>query len=137
MWHRKLPFSFACLCGRLTGEIPDYLSKMMDLLYLALQDNIFFGAIPDDFLSIIRDDRLEVQNNYLTGFVKAKLETFDYLNLRNNCLVGYEQQKTECDVCGISPNPCTLLDQYPSRCISIAYGKFYCQDKIERSIEVN
>ena len=126
MW----PYSFAC--GRLTGEIPDYLSKMMDLLYLALQDNNFFGAIPDDFSSIIRDDRLEVQNNYLTGFVKAKLETFDYLNLRNNCLVGYEQQKTECDVCSLSPNPCALLDQYPSRCIFVAYGKFDCQYKTQK-----
>jgi hypothetical protein len=78
--------------ARLSGPIPPGIGRLLNLVYLNLQDNELDGAIPPEIGSCSMLQTLSLSNNRLTGSIPAticKLRDLQKLYLMNNQLEGF------------------------------------------------
>lgn len=73
----------------LSGEIPEFLFSLPDMVRLNLGHNNFSGAIPLEFNKLARLRTLYLENNQLSGSIPGlNLENLEQFNVSNNLLNG-------------------------------------------------
>ncbi|KAJ0967197.1 hypothetical protein J5N97_024114 [Dioscorea zingiberensis] len=77
--------------NRLSGEIPQELSKLHGLRFLNLSNNLFNGKIPENIGDMNHLESLDLSMNSLSGTIPSSISTLNFLshlNLSHNRLSG-------------------------------------------------
>ncbi|KAH7841823.1 hypothetical protein Vadar_034716 [Vaccinium darrowii] len=109
-------------CNKLSGEIPQEIASLVELVSLNLSMNNFTGKIVQDIGQMKNLDSLDLSANRLSGKIPASLALLHFLgmlNLSNNNLSGKIPLSTQLqsfDPSAYSGNPQLCGDPLPNKC---------------------